>query len=734
MAALSFDTFATELVLEIADHLTVEDVYNLFKVSKNMNSILKEKVLTKDAQSCNPRALIWAVKHGDLSLAAASMDAGSDARTTYEHTYPTEESDPFRFATVELIYLAIEKNYTEMACLLYSRGAQAERVDRGWASYLYMAIMHDNPVTIDICLRSPYTNYTDLNFRHLRSNLRNFWSFNPSGFVPLQVAIEHGRTNAVQRLLMDSRVEVRGALTCACKVEIPKQTIFKLLLGQRKPFPTTETGFALLTVCQRWQDADAMTVVPNLLSRPIDDVDLYDSLSAACENGSFETVKLISGVHQHLSSLNRAMMALERQDPGDPPLVTASGTGRLDLVTYLCDQGFKVDQPGSAGRLPIHSAAARGHMEVVKLLHSRGADLFARDDRSRSCLDLAVEQSRPRRFEDLLNLGFDPMQRKADGSTLLWAACKSKNRVMIERLIELNVPIDAINIHGHSVFFNLFWQYTKTSSSILQLLLRHLTEKQISVFETNFLAIAVNAQDAELVKALLANCNKTEARDSIIAVFHEVCQLNKINMIEVMLDHDSTLAAAPNFDGYLPMYHLLKYSDSGLESLRLLLQHNANPSIAVSRKFLMDELFSAPPQEKGFETTPFRSNVLSELQRYPLHFSCSRGDVELAILLTQYGADVDKKDNCNMTPLHHACIHNQYRCAELLLKHGSDTTKSYSMPQNDTKYTPYVLALDNDATEMIELLSRYDEEKELKRLAEAPNEAGLMNAMRGLAI
>lgn len=711
MAALSLHTVIPEMLLEIAHYLPVEDYYNLCKVSRNTYILLQDGLLVKDAQSSNPRALLWAVEHGNLFLASTALDAGSDARMTYEHGYKTKGSDTVNVANLEVLYLAIKKNHTKIARLLHSYGAQAERVARPLTSYLDMAIMHDNPDTVDICLKSLYTDVFNLN------NL--FWS----GLRPLQEAVKHRRTNAVRRLLLDSRVQVRGALTTACKVKTPSHAIIELLVAQKKEFEANETGFALRRVCRVWTQAQAMAVVPNLLNRPIDEVDLYDSLSAACEGGYFGIVKLILSAHGHLSSFDRATLILAWRRPVDPPLVAACTTGRVDLVEYLCDQGFKVDEPSSDGNLPIHSAATKGHMDVIKPLRSRGADLDARDNLDRSCLELAIEKSRRRRFEDLLQLGCDPMQRKSDGSTLLWTACKLKNCDMIERLIELNVPIDATNSQGHTVFFNLFWQYTKANSSILKLLLRHLTEKQISVFEMNFLSIAVNAQDTELVMALLANCHKEEARPSIVPVFHEACQFNQRDIIEVMLSHDSTLAITPNTDGYLPIYHLLNYGDSGKDSLRLLLQCDANANLAVSTTSPMHELFSSQLDTKDSKRTPWRSNVLSDLQRYPLHFSCSRGDIDVAILLAQYGAEIDRRDNCNMTALHHACMHNQYRCAEILLRHGSDTTACYSIPHSDTNYTPYKLAIDNDATEMIELLIRHDEERERKKMAEESNQA-----------
>ncbi|KAK6195649.1 hypothetical protein SNE40_001033 [Patella caerulea] len=56
-----------------------------------------------------------------------------------------------------------------------------------------------------------------------------------------------------------------------------------------------------------------------------------------------------------------------------------------------------------------------------------------------------------------------------------------------------------------------------------------------------------------------------------------------------------------------------------------------------------------------------------------LFWACWRGDMELVLLLLQYGADVNARNCWNSTPLHAACDSNHPEIARHLLLHGANT-------------------------------------------------------------
>ena len=57
------------------------------------------------------------------------------------------------------------------------------------------------------------------------------------------------------------------------------------------------------------------------------------------------------------------------------PLTAASRKGELDTVVYLVQNGANF----LYGTGPVHEAAARGHLRVVRYLHRLGADVEAGD-------------------------------------------------------------------------------------------------------------------------------------------------------------------------------------------------------------------------------------------------------------------------------------------------------------------------------------------------------------------
>jgi ankyrin repeat protein len=59
-------------------------------------------------------------------------------------------------------------------------------------------------------------------------------------------------------------------------------------------------------------------------------------------------------------------------------------------VTILLDAGADPDAPAAGGRMALHLAAGNGHLEVVKLLVARGAEVDAHRDRGYTPLHAAA--------------------------------------------------------------------------------------------------------------------------------------------------------------------------------------------------------------------------------------------------------------------------------------------------------------------------------------------------------
>lgn len=56
----------------------------------------------------------------------------------------------------------------------------------------------------------------------------------------------------------------------------------------------------------------------------------------------------------------------------------------------------------------------------------------------------------------------------------------------------------------------------------------------------------------------------------------------------------------------------------------------------------------------------------------PLHRACYNNNIDIALLLLKYGANVNAVTEFKWTPLHSACQWTNPYCVALLLQHGAD--------------------------------------------------------------
>lgn len=96
-------------------------------------------------------------------------------------------------------------------------------------------------------------------------------------------------------------------------------------------------------------------------------------LGFAAQTGNMAIIRLLV---EHGADLEA------RADTGDTPLTSSAKFGRLDAVSYFLDAGVGIDNPGPRDgnkheARALWVAAMNGHLDVVKLLLERGAEINA---------------------------------------------------------------------------------------------------------------------------------------------------------------------------------------------------------------------------------------------------------------------------------------------------------------------------------------------------------------------
>ena len=129
---------------------------------------------------------------------------------------------------------------------------------------------------------------------------------------------------------------------------------------------------------------------------------------------------------------------------GTTALIRAASSGHVDLVKLLMSRGAdptKANWYGSA----LHCAAEAGHCESISCLLDSGMDVNLRDDFGRTPLHCATDKSHLSAIELLLDKGADPTVRDHLGITLIHDAAGIGDEKLMRRLLrDKRVDISAL--------------------------------------------------------------------------------------------------------------------------------------------------------------------------------------------------------------------------------------------------------------------------------------------------
>lgn len=156
-------------------------------------------------------------------------------------------------------------------------------------------------------------------------------------------------------------------------------------------------------------------------------------------------------------------------------LLLACASGQRNAARRAIRRGADVREPGPQGWLPLHVAAAHGHVEVARLLLQQGSWVDARSRTDRSCvgataLHVAVCAGQLRMASLLLRSGADPNARDDAGFCALHVASAQGRldlvRVLVkggaraDRLVAEQSALDLARAARHGAVVGLLQQLT----------------------------------------------------------------------------------------------------------------------------------------------------------------------------------------------------------------------------------------------------------------------------------
>ena len=112
-----------------------------------------------------------------------------------------------------------------------------------------------------------------------------------------------------------------------------------------------------------------------------------------------------------------------RNAADESPLMLASLKGLQSVVVRLIDRGADVNKPGWT---PLHYAATKGHLEVMKILLDNHAYIDAASPNASTPLMMAAMYGTPSAVKLLLEAGADPSLKNIQGLTAIDFAQRDK--------------------------------------------------------------------------------------------------------------------------------------------------------------------------------------------------------------------------------------------------------------------------------------------------------------------
>ena len=408
------------------------------------------------------------------------------------------------------------------------------------------------------------------------------------------------------------------------------------------------------------------------------------ALSYAVEAGQLDAV---------LSLIKEGSEVSIPMDTGGSLAAQALRMGRQAAVMLLLDAGVDLNSVGFQGEPLAQIAVEENHVAVLGDLVERGLDLsLVPLQDGLGLLHLALTEGRDEIFRFLLEKGMDPDEENAGGEKLLHVAVGLSRQHSLRYLKDHGASLNALDPQGWSA-----------------------------------LHLAILAHDYELVDRLLAlgvDVNLYSGQqDGSISPLSLAIENNLFPVARLLL----SCGASPEDE----LYQAVKRGGSdGLHLVKILLESGASPSPV--RVPLPDSPVGLAVRKGEYEIAKalFEAGashqVLGVYGQKPLHIAVARGDTQMVKLLLEIGADPNEPFQADVTesflklvntdgigrwalskssslyPLMLASDSGNVELAQLLLDHGADPKKSAKVHRN--RMWPLTFASRRSNVEMMQVI------------------------------
>ncbi|XP_067272880.1 ankyrin repeat domain-containing protein 6b [Pseudorasbora parva] len=215
-------------------------------------------------------------------------------------------------------------------------------------------------------------------------------------------------------------------------------------------------------------------------------------------------------------------------------LLIASHKGQAEHVVQLINKGAKVAVTKN-GRTPLHLAAYKGHIAVVRILLAAGCDLDIQDDADQTAVHRAAVVGNTDVISALVQEGCALDRQDKDGNTALHEAAWHGFSQSVKLLVKAGANVHAKNKAGNTAL-HLACQNGHAQSSKVLLLGGSRPDSKNNVGDT-CLHVSARYNHVSVIRALLgAICSVTERNHAGDSALHIAAALNHRKTVRMLLE------------------------------------------------------------------------------------------------------------------------------------------------------------------------------------------------------
>ena len=411
--------------------------------------------------------------------------------------------------------------------------------------------------------------------------------------------------------------------------------------GRRKIDPADTLGVTPLMLAAANGHADFLARLLELGANPaLQDHEGRTALHLAAENGCGAAANALVANGAEVDAVDRY---------GNTPLHFAAANGHAGIAECLLAAGARVNAKDTIySSTPLHKVARGGHIDVLTAL-AAGADLNAVNERGRTPLHVAAAYGHTEMTSALISVGVDVNRRDFYGESPLHLSAFYQHLDCMEALIEGGADVAARDLEGDAPLHVAARMNRNRAAALL--------------LDSGDDPDATNHEGLTPLDMAIVNAHAINARmPHITYVFASECEHNT-EMAELLLERGTSIdpRRIPVGDRHQLWPHLTpaRYlRDTGNIDYYLLPDMNERLREAL------------PPYDKWADYPPYSPAISSPTllhdavlkgssvvvqallesgalpmtaSRYPtpLHFAAAQGDLEMAALLLDWGADVN---------------------------------------------------------------------------------------------